>query len=84
MCLRQRCAVLLVISSVGANSAFTLTRAEAKDWGRTHSLVVRGLQVPLMFNQSFDPGFFIALHNKDLGIAREIHTNHRTGVAPEE
>ena len=24
-----------------------------------------------MFNQTFDPGFFIALHNKDLRLGRQ-------------
>lgn len=32
-------------------------------------------EVPLMFNQTFEPGFFISLHNKDLKIARDIHSN---------
>lgn len=34
-------------------------------------------QVPLMFNQTFDPGFFISLHNKDLGIARDVSERTR-------
>ena len=37
-----------------------------------------------MYNQTFDPGFYISLHNKDLGIARTNHTNELTSVAPEE
>lgn len=37
-------------------------------------------EVPLMFNDTYDPGFFIKLHNKDLGIGRKIHSS-REGCA---
>jgi 3-hydroxyisobutyrate dehydrogenase len=32
-------------------------------------------ETPLFFNQTFDPGFTIDLHIKDLSIGREIHTD---------
>eukprot|EP00756_Hemistasia_phaeocysticola_P024554 Hpha_TRINITY_DN15954_c1_g6::TRINITY_DN15954_c1_g6_i1::g.75581::m.75581/K00020/mmsB, HIBADH; 3-hydroxyisobutyrate dehydrogenase len=32
-------------------------------------------EVPLMFNQTFEPGFAIELHVKDLRIGRDIHSN---------
>ena len=40
--------------------------------GNVVGILLLLLKVPLMFNQTFDPGFFIALHNKDLGIARKV------------
>lgn len=41
-------------------------------------------EVPLMYNGTFDPGFFIELHCKDLRIARRVHTEPHTGIAPED
>ena len=35
-----------------------------------------------MFNQTFDPGFFISLHNKDLGIARDVSERNECLTVP--
>lgn len=61
---------------VNLNAFFDGVRASA---GNSY---VFETEVPLMFNQTFDPGFFIELHCKDLGIARDIHTAPGTGIEP--
>ena len=55
-------------SNINLKSFFDGVRASA---GNSY---VFETEVPLMYNQSFDPGFFIQLHCKDLGIARDVHS----------
>jgi len=37
-------------------------------------------EVPLMFNQTFDPGFTVALHCKDLAIGKDIAKRSNTPI----